>query len=61
MHVGGTWLSRELTGRLVEAMYTPMTGAKRPVEEITARGSDALRLIVAQRTPPRSPPSWASP
>ena len=50
VHGGGTWLSREVTGNLVEAMRAPKSATKRPVEEITARERDVLRLIVKERT-----------
>ncbi|MDX9749565.1 MAG: response regulator transcription factor [Flavobacteriales bacterium] len=50
VHGGGTWLSREVTGNLVEAMRAPKAAAKQPMEEITPRERDVLRLIVAERT-----------
>lgn len=50
VHEGGMWLSREATGNLVEAMRTPAVSTKRPVEEITAREAEVLRLIAAERT-----------
>ncbi len=50
VHGDGMWLSREATGNLVEAMRTPAGSAKRPLEDITTREAEVLRLIAAERT-----------
>lgn len=47
---GGTWLSREATDNLVQAIHTSERATKRPMENITARETDVLRLIAAERT-----------
>ena len=50
VHEGGMWLSREATGNMVQAMRTSERAAKRPTADITARETDVLLLIAAERT-----------
>ncbi len=51
VHEGRTWLSREVTEELVQVIRAPQERQRpEPLEEITRRERDVLRLIVAERT-----------